>query len=151
MANSAPSNPKPPSAKVRRAIAALLAGEARTQREASQIAGIAENNFSKALKRSTVKEWIASTIHHRISTIGAIAASRVMETLVETAESDYVRADAAKYLLGISGVKPTRDASTSGSGVQLTIVMGDKRLELGKPEPIDITPLSDEPLAIPKE
>ena len=74
-----------------------------------------------------------------------------METLVETAESDYVRADAAKYLLGISGVKPTRDASTSGSGVQLTIVMGDKRLELGKPEPIDITPLSDEPLAIPKE
>ena len=74
-----------------------------------------------------------------------------METLVETAESDYVRADAAKYLLGISGVKPARDASINNSGVQLTIVMGDKRLELGKPEPIDITPLSDESLTIPNE
>ena len=146
---SGPQEVRPPSLKVRRAIAALLAGEAKTQREASEIAGIAETNFSKALKKASVKDWIASTIKHRISTVGAIAASRVMDALVETAESEYVRADAAKYLLGIAGVKPSNERSTSSQGLQLTIVMGHDRLELGKPEPIDITPQSDDAGAVP--
>ena len=134
---------KPPGAKVKRAIAALFSGEAKTQKEAAAIAGMWAPHLSKALSRPTVREYIASTIHHKLSTTGAMLASRVVEALVETAESEYVRADLAKWLLALNGVKPSNDRATTNVGsVSLTINLGTEKLEVGKAQVIDVTPQS---------
>ena len=141
-------NHKPPSAKVKRAIGALFSGEAKNQREAAEIAGMWAPHLSKALSRPTVREYIASTIHHRLTSTGAMLASRVVEALVETAESEYVRADLAKWLLALNGVKPASDrVSRPSEAISLTINLGAERIEVGKSQPIDITPQPTEVVA----
>ena len=142
---------QPPSTKVKRAIAALFSGEAKTQKEAAEIAGMWAPHLSKALTRPTVREYITSNVTHRLSTIGLMAASRVVEALVETAESEYVRADLAKWLLALNGVKPASDRSTTNVGnVSLTINLGTNQLEVGKQQVIDITPSSAPPVPLPE-
>ena len=136
-------DPQAPSAKIKRAIAALFTGEARTQKDAAELVGMSPQHLSVALQRSTVRDHIASTVTHRLTTIGLMAASRVVEALVETAESEYVRADLAKWLLALNGVKPASDRATTNVGnVSLTINLGDQRLEVGKSQVIDVTPQS---------
>ena len=135
---------RPPSPKIIRALGALFSGEAKTQRDAAKIAGTTEQNLCNALKRPSVKDYINNIVKERIKTTTLIAASNVMDALLETAESEYVRADLAKHVMGISGVRPERDPTTTNvvGGVSLTIVMGDDKLRIGT-QPIDITPTSD--------
>ena len=138
--------PRPPTKKIRDAIGALLSGAAINQRQASLQAGIHEVTLSQSLKRQGTKDYILSVVRDRLSTIGVLAASRVAEALVETAESDYVRADIAKFILGVAGVKPERDVHSALSGpVHLTVIMGHDQVTLGQaeqPQVIDITPQS---------
>ena len=141
---------RPPTAKVRRAIAALLAGEAKTQRDAAKIAGIHETSFCTALKRQTTKDFILSAIKDRFSTIAAIASSRVALALIETADSEYDRADMTKFALGVAGVSPDHDRKTTNVGsVNLTILMGNDKLQVTS-QPIDITPSPDLPIPLPE-
>lgn len=136
--------------KTRRAIGALLSGEAKNQRHAAEIAGMHDTHLSTALKKPSVREYIASTVRHRLTTVGIMAASRVAEALVETAESEYVRADMAKWLLGVSGVKPESERVTTNVGsVNLTILMGNDKLQVTS-QPIDITPSPDLPIPLPE-
>ena len=139
-------NPRPPSPKIVRALGALFSGEARTQRDAARIAGTTEQNLCNALKRQSIKDYINNVVKERIKTTTLIAASNVMNALLETAESEYVRADIAKHVLNVSGLGPgQRAATTNVDSVSLTINLGNQRLELGKDQPIDITP---EPITI---
>lgn len=138
------------SAKSRRVIGALVSGEARTQKEAAEIAGVDESHVSRLLKMDSVKEMIRDNVSQRLKTVGLTLAARVAEALVETAESEYVRADMAKHIMGIAGVKPEREAATTNVGsVHLTVLMGDDKLTLAAsntPQTIDITP---EPGTVP--
>lgn len=133
--------------KVRRAIGALLSGEAKTQKAAAEIAGITEPHMSRILKSDKIKKYLADEVKGRMTTIGLALASRVTEALVETAESEYVRADLAKHIMGIAGVKPERDVATTNVGsVHLTVLMGDDRVTLAATDTrqvIDITPQSE--------
>ena len=139
-------NPRPPSSKIKRAIAALFAGEAKTQRDAAKVAGINESTLCVALKRQSTKDFILNTAKERLSTIATIAATRVTEALIEAAESEYVRADMTKFVLSANGLSAdSRRATTNVDSVSLTINLGNQRLELGKDQPIDITP---EPITI---
>lgn len=139
--------------KVRRAIGALLSGEAKTQKDAASIAGISEAHMSRLLKADKVKRFLTDEVKGRMTTIGLALASRVTETLIETAESEYVRADLAKHVMGIAGVKPERDDKTTNVGsVHLTVLMGDDRVTLAAADTrqvIDIKPQSEtQPVAV---
>lgn len=116
------SDPKPPSPKVRRAIEALLHGEAKTQREAAEIAGMNRQALCTALKRPLTAQYVQQQIKQRISTVGALKAAGSLEHLSVNAESEAVRADVSKHLLAIGGVKPTADRRPGeSSGIVVNI------------------------------
>ncbi len=148
--NGGGSEKREPSLKLRRAIGALLSGEAKTQKRACEIADIHPSAFSKRLKDPHVKTFLQSEVRQRLSTLGFIAAANVLETLMRSANSEYVRADAAKHVLAINGVKPSTDAPIgTGEGIKFTIVLNGKEYEMGRdPWP---PPYGDEALPAPDQ
>lgn len=125
--NGGGSEKKQPSAGVRRAIAAMISGEATTQRQAAEIAGIHENTFSAALRKPHVKAHLENEVRHRLGSVGLVAALNSIEHLARSAESEYVRADVGKHVLAINGIKPRPEAGygSAGGGVSFAIFLPD--------------------------
>lgn len=122
-----PADPKklrPVSRKTRTAIEALLTGQAKTQAGAAQIAGMHDAALSRALARPNAKALIEQLVRERMSIHGMLRASHILESLMDSATSEYVKADVAKHIMAVNGVKPTQDRQSGASGgISLTIVM----------------------------
>jgi len=110
------SDPKPPSAKVKRAIDAMLNGHAKSQRQAAAMVGLTPQALNRALQKPHIQEFIRKHVDQRIRTVGFLKAANTLEHLAANAQSEYVKADVSKHMLAIAGVKPTAERGTGGGG-----------------------------------
>lgn len=116
--------PRPPSKKVITAVELLLTGQAKTQIEAAEKVGMANESLCRALKRENVKELIHKRVNEQMRSIGLLKATATLERLATEANSETVQADVSKHIQAIAGVKPTRDGSSQGSGgITLNVVL----------------------------
>ena len=121
-----PDKPKmrPVSKKTRTAIEALLTGQAKTQMGAAQIAGMDNTALCRAIQRPNAKALIEQLVRERLSSHGLLKASALVETLMDSANSEYVQADVAKHVLAINGVRPSQDRQSGGNaGITLRLIV----------------------------
>ena len=85
------------SKKLKRAIDLWLSGKARTRKEAAAKAGLSEDYFGRALKRTAARSFISDRAHQNISDATLRASSRVLELL--DGESEHVAAKVGLRLL----------------------------------------------------
>jgi hypothetical protein len=124
---------------VRTALGFLLSGEAKTQREAAEKAGIHPVNLSKALNKPGAKALILQDVRERLTTIGLLRAAATLESLLHTANSEHVRLEAAKFVLGASGVDASRERLTPAGGITLNINLPrlGQRIVMGSTQAIE--------------
>ncbi|MBR1249189.1 hypothetical protein JQ609_19955 [Bradyrhizobium sp. AUGA SZCCT0169] len=115
MNNLAPIDPEQKPAKtrvvsrrVRHAIDLMISGQAKTQKDAAEKAGLTRERFCRALKESHVIEYLDGQTRVLLAQSRAPAAATLM-TLLEQAKSEHVRKDVATTLLGYSGFHATGD------------------------------------------
>jgi hypothetical protein len=103
-----PTNPRVVSRRVRHAIDLMISGQAKTQKEAAERAGLTRERFCRALKESHVIEYLDGQTRVLLAQSRAPAAATLM-TLLAQAKSEHVRKDVAVTLLGYSGIHATGD------------------------------------------
>lgn len=131
---------RPVSKKTRTAIEALLTGQAKTQMGAAQIAGMDNTALCRALQRPNAKALIEQMVRERLSSHGMLRASALLESLMDSATSEYVQADVAKHVLAVNGVRPTQDKPSGGNhGIMLRLVIN---------QPSDAVTIEHDPDAI---
>jgi hypothetical protein len=99
------------SPKIVEVVRLLLSGECKTQRAAAKRVDLAESYLSEALRRPHVRNYIESRVRTHLAA-GTLAASRRMLELIDGPSSP-VAFDAAKFTLGVAGIKPAADAQVS--------------------------------------
>ncbi|HEY8336721.1 MAG TPA: hypothetical protein VIQ05_23255 [Tardiphaga sp.] len=99
-----PSRPRPISAKVRRAIQAMVRGNAKTITDAAAGAGLSREHLSRELS----KPHIAEFLHQGVKRSLAVVSARAGAVKVELLDSDnaMVRDRASSFVLGLAGIKP---------------------------------------------
>lgn len=122
-------------AKLARAVEALLNGECKTQKDAAALAGMQPTHFSRALKKPHVQEFIDSEIRQHFNGLAKLAASARMSKLID-AGSEQVQFNAADRVLKIAGVSGESERVTGGAGISLQIVFKHH----GEAQVIDVTP-----------
>ena len=136
------------SPRMKEAIRLLQSGEARTVTEAADKAGMNREHVHRQLKRPHVEEYIHSLVKHRNKTVSLLKASNMVDVLLDSAESEAVRADMVKHVRASNGIGSGGDGSQAGGTVVLKIfpaqeaydpVSGGRVLE-ASPPPKDITP-----------
>ena len=103
-----PAKPRKVTRRVRHAIDLMISGQAKTQREAAEKAGLTRERFCRALKESHVIEYLDQQTRVLLAQSRAPAAAQLM-TLLQQARSEHVRKDVAVTLLGYSGIHATGD------------------------------------------
>jgi hypothetical protein len=99
---------KPPPKRVREAVRLLVEGNCRTIADAARKVGFTREHLSKSLTKNSW--YMAERIQHHIAIGGARGAARMVE-LVNMAESEKIIFEAAKFLLGVAGVRAQEAAS----------------------------------------
>jgi hypothetical protein len=107
------------SKKVRSGIDALVSGQCKTIRDASEKAGLSREHFTRELS----KPHIAAYMHGKVVRQLAIAAARAGAVKGELLDSDneMVRDRSSSFVLGLAGIAP---ASTPGLAVNIEIKAG---------------------------
>lgn len=111
---------------VRRAIDAMvLQGEKRAR--AAEIAGITDEAMRKAMHKPEVLAYM-NTQQQALRTSAAARSIARIDNLADGSDSDHVKLDANKFLLGIEGVSPVQKSESINVHKHLmpglTIVMG---------------------------
>lgn len=98
--------------------------------------GITVRGVYSALRRPHVQAEIERRVRQHLKGVALPAAAATAVALL-SAESEYVKADIAKHLLGIHGVKPDANpsAASGGGGIRITINLPQQDSQV-----IDITP-----------
>ncbi|HEV2159565.1 hypothetical protein [Bradyrhizobium sp.] len=96
--------PKPISAKVRAAIDAMVAGDARTITDAAVKAGISREHLSRELSKPHVTEHLRQKIKRSLA-VGAARAGATKLALLDS-PNEMVRDRASSYVLGLIGIVP---------------------------------------------
>ena len=96
------------SRRVRHAIDLMISGQAKTQKDAAEKAGLTRERFCRALKESHVQEYLGAQTRVLLAQSQAPAAATLM-TLLEQAKSEHVRKDIAVTLLGYNGMHAEGD------------------------------------------
>lgn len=99
------------SAKVRELLRALATGQATSAAGAALIVGMSERTAQDALTKDYVQAELHKLIKQDMRTTGVIRARDAYMTLIEKAESEYVRADLAKDALAQAGVRDRLDGA----------------------------------------
>jgi hypothetical protein len=134
--------------KVRRAIAAMVSGEAKLIKDAAAHAGLAPESLSRALDKPHIQEYLRQKVIRRLG----IAAARAGYVKGELLDSDnaIARDRASSFILGLAGIQPTTNPSVS---VNLEIKAGyviDLTDEPGQGPPMRIVS-STAPLVIDQD
>jgi hypothetical protein len=98
------------SPRIRRAVDALITGEAKTQQAAAQIAGLHPDHLSRMLGKPQIEVFYTRRTRELLGRSQMIAAARVTQLI--HAESEATSLDAAKFSLAIAGIKPQADINT---------------------------------------
>ena len=101
------------SARIKRACAALVDGEAQTLTQAAAIAKIRREQVSIALN----KPHVVAYLKERACRALAIASGRAAAVKVGLLESpsEHVRNDASTFILGVNGMRPNADTQVNVS------------------------------------
>jgi transposase-like protein len=141
MANEVAASPKPKriSKKVKAAIAALIAGDAKSVTRAAEIAGVSREHLSRELGRPHINELLRGKALRNV----AMAAARASAVKVELLESssEIVRDRASSFILSVNGItaesKPLDNIGAPPAG--LTIIINHPPIAPAPPT-IDVTP-----------
>ena len=88
-----------------------MSGRARTLTIAAKRAGISREYFSRSLALPHVAAFLRDKAA-RVVAMGAGRAAARLNQLLDS-KSEHVSLDAAKFSLGVAGIKPTADASVN--------------------------------------
>ena len=97
--------------RIRRAIDALVFGEAKTQKDAAALAGMNADHLCRQLKNPQIEAFYEQRVRQSISRMRMRAGARIGELL--DAASEHVSLDAAKHVLAIGGIEPARSGGIS--------------------------------------
>ncbi|MBR0974095.1 hypothetical protein [Bradyrhizobium japonicum] len=129
--------PKPISAKVRAAIDAMVAGDARTITDAAAVAGVSREYLSRELSKPHITEHLRQKIRRSLA-VGAARAGATKLALLDS-PNEMVRDRASSFVLGLIGVVPEAASAappgTASLGVVIQIISHDPR-----PPVIDASP-----------
>jgi hypothetical protein len=94
--------------KIRLAVDALASGEARTVKEAAEkFGGISREYLSRSLSKPECAQYLKDKAARAVAMGAARAAAKLNELVDSTSQK--VALDAAKYSLGVAGIKPATD------------------------------------------
>jgi hypothetical protein len=116
--------PKRISKKIRAAIDAMVAGEAKTITEAAAVAGCSREHLSRELGKPHVNELLRGKVLRNL----ALASARAGDTKVKLLDSpnELVRDRASSFILGLAGISPeaapTAPRTGLVAGLQIVIV-----------------------------
>lgn len=95
--------------KIRRAVEALISGEAKTVTAAAKCADITREYLSRSLGQPHISTYFRNQVARALAMATGRAAAR-LEALID-AKSEHVSADVSKHVLAIAGIKPAPDAN----------------------------------------
>lgn len=132
--------PKPISAKIRKAIQILVAGEAKNITDAADKVGICREYLSRQLNRPHIHQHMRQKVERNLA-IGAARAGATKLALLDS-PNEMVKDRASSFILGLAGISPDRAAEAPGGrkatpGLQIVIMMdsGQQRVVAGPMEP----------------
>jgi phage terminase small subunit len=96
---------------VREAIDHYVSGRARTITAAAKKAGLSREYLSRSLSQPHVAAFLRDKAS-RVVALGAGRAAARLNQLLDS-KSEHVSLDAAKFSLGVAGIKPASDAQVS--------------------------------------
>lgn len=126
------------SPRVKRAIRALLTGEATTQKEAAKLVDLSESHLSTQLNKPNVKAFYERATLETIGRARMRATSKLL-SLVD-ASSEHVAADVAKHVLAINGIKPQAEAQIVNNINQIAGYVVDLGGLIPAAPVVDVTP-----------
>jgi len=99
-----PIKPRRISARIKQGIAAIVSGECRTLKAASEKAGLSYWHFVRELKKPHISVFAAHEARKNLTAGTMRASARMLELL--DADSEHVAFDASKHVLAIAGISP---------------------------------------------
>jgi hypothetical protein len=97
------------SAKVRRAIDAMVSGDCKKISEAAEKVGLARESLSRALSTPHVAQHLREKVLRHLA-IAAARAGYVKEDLLDS-DNDIARDRASSFILGLAGIQPATSPS----------------------------------------
>lgn len=107
---------KPPP-KVREAIHLLCYGQAKTVKSAAEKVGLTRERLSRALSEPHIAEYLRTRAARTVGLASGRAAARLNELIDSTSQK--VALDAAKFALGVAGIKPAADNVSVNIGLEI--------------------------------
>ena len=133
-----PVKPRPISKKVKAAIDAMVAGEAKTVTDAAKVAGLSREHLSRELGKPHIAEALRNKVLRNLA-ISAARAGAVKSELLDS-PNEMVRDRASTFVLGLAGITtesaPAAPASGRTPGICIQIISRDPT-----PPMIDVTPM----------
>jgi len=131
--------PKRISAKVRAAIDAMVAGDAKTITDAADRAGLSREHLSREISKPHVTEHLRQKIKRSLA-VGAARAGATKLALLDS-PNEMVRDRASSFVLGLLGIvpepSPVDRPGTQQPGLQIVIIGGPTPQSIG-PAPLVI-------------
>ena len=116
-----PDKPKRIAAKVRLAIAKLIAGDCKKVTDAAILVGLSREHLSRQLNKPYIAEFMRQEVLRSLS----VAATRAGSTKIELLDSDneIVRDRASSFILGVIGIKPETTPGIPQTGPQPGVII----------------------------
>lgn len=133
-----PDDPRPKRIpkRIKQAIEDLVRGDAKSITDAAERAGYTREHLSREIHKRHIQQYLRDRRGRSLTIASARATARVSDLL--DASSEHVSLDAAKFILGIDGVKPASDGMSLNVNVNLR---AGYVLDLRSPDEIvDVTP-----------
>jgi hypothetical protein len=104
--------------RIRHAVEALVRGDAKTQKQAAEQAGLSRETLCRALKEAHVRAYLERRVKETIATSQAPAVATLLD-LLQNATSEHVTKDIAIHLLKLNGHVPPDDGRVIGIGIDI--------------------------------
>ena len=99
--------------RVREAISEIVEGRARTITAAAKKVGLSRERLSRALSEPHIAEHLRQKAARQVAISAGRASARLMKLI--DSPSHHVSLDAARFSLGVAGIKPTNEAQVAVS------------------------------------
>jgi transposase-like protein len=138
--NAAPPKPKRVSKKLKAAIDALVAGDAKTVTDAAKAVGMSREYLSRSLSLPHVNQLLQGKSLRNLA-MAAARASAVKVDLLESS-SEIVRDRASSFILSISGITPESEGAKRPGQLPpgLTIIIESSEPRAHPHPTVDVTP-----------
>ena len=105
--------------RIRRAVDALVTGEAKTQKHAAELAGLNAEHLCRELKKPQIETFYARRSQQIIRSAQMRAVANVVKLM--DAKSEHVAADVNFRVLAINGIRPPDDSRQVSVNVGVSV------------------------------